>query len=560
MTLVDVVLMRAKYQPDKLVYRFLKDGESHEHTMTFRQLDQRSKSIASELQRRTSPGERVLLLVPAGLDFISSFFGTLYAGNISIPVPPPHFARIERTLNATLRVIKDANPSVVIVDSKLHSIIKHNPEIVRKFEGIHFVIVGDDIDDSSNLWERPNVSGEDLALLQYTSGSTYTPKGVMLSHNNLLSNLEAIERSMDLTEKNESVFWLPPFHDMGLIGGILQPLYSGFTVTLIPHLLFLQRPIRWLQAISKYKALTTGAPNSAYELCLKKVKPEQRDELDLSSLEIAINGAEPINVSTLNRFKKYFSSAGFRETAFIPCYGLAEATLMVAADSKLSSSGTARIGRRGLERNEVEFSSINEKDLQTLVSCGRCIDKHEIKIVNPESCQNCSENEIGEIWLKGPSVAKGYWNNVTESEYAFKGYINGTDEGPFLRTGDLGFKADGELYVTGRMKSLIIIDGKNFYPHDIERVVQNSHFAVQPLGCAAFSIEDEGREQIIILAEIRRNSNFNMNDLTTAIRNSISGEFGLSVADIRTVPLGFIPRTTSGKIKYHECKKKYLTN
>ncbi len=385
-SLVDIALWRAKNQPEKIVYRFLEDGESDERTMTFLELDQHSKTIGSLLQQHTSPGERVLILVPAGLDFITSFFGSLYAGVIAIPVPPPHYARIDKTLGATLRILNDAKPTVVILDQKLHAAIKKSPEIARKFERIHFIHVNDSLMDRSADWRHPDLTEDDLALLQYTSGSTYTPKGVMITHKNLLNNLGAIEKAMGLTEKDETVFWLPPFHDMGLIGGILQPLYSGITATLIPHLLFLQKPLRWLSAISKYKATTSGAPNFAYELCLKKVKPEQRDQLDLSSWEIAINGAEPINVKTMNDFKEYFSSCGFWETAFIPCYGLAEATLMATAASKDRPFITTGISKKGLKLNEVKITSDVEKDYHSIVSCGRCIDEHEIKIVNPKSC------------------------------------------------------------------------------------------------------------------------------------------------------------------------------
>jgi acyl-CoA synthetase (AMP-forming)/AMP-acid ligase II len=558
-SLVDILQWRSTNQPNKRIYRFLQDGEDEERTMTLGELNVRAKSIASELQKVASKGERGLILLPAGLDFIVAKLGCLCAGIIAVPVPPPHHLRIEKSIHATLRIINDAKPSLVLLHKNLSEAIKRSPQLASKFNGIHFIEFDEDLPDTSSAWRNPDISEEDIAFLQYTSGSTSAPKGVMISHKNLMSNLHAIERSMGLSETNESVFWLPPYHDMGLIGGILQPLYSGFTVTLIPHLLFLQKPVRWLNALSKYEANTSGAPNFAYELCLKKVTPEQRDQLDLSKWEIAMNGAEAVNLQTMEKFRDYFAPCGFQQNAFAPCYGLAEATLMISSISTLDTYHSVNISRTALKENKVVFHQ-DETDLQTIVGCGKCIDDHQLKIVDPITHLICQKDEIGEIWFRGPSVAQGYRERVLETECSFGARIQGTNDGPFLRTGDLGFMADGQLFVTGRIKNLIIIDGKNFYPHDIEKAVQDAHFAIEPMGTAAISSDKNGSEHLIILVETRTNSLFSQDDLISAIRKTISENFSLSVEDIQLVPRGFIPRTTSGKIKHHECKMNYLLN
>jgi acyl-CoA synthetase (AMP-forming)/AMP-acid ligase II len=558
-SLVDILQWRSTHQPNKIIYRFLQDGEDDERTMTVGELDVRSKSIASQLQKIASKGDRAIILVPAGLDFIIAKFSCFYAGIVAVPVPPPHHLRIEKSIHATVRIIHDAKPSLVILHKNLSLAIKRSPQLASKFNGIHFIELDEEMPDTSTAWNSPDISEEDIAFLQYTSGSTSTPKGVMISHKNLLSNLHAIERSMELTEDNQSVFWLPPYHDMGLIGGILQPLYSGFTVTLIPHLLFLQKPVRWLKAISKYQADTSGAPNFAYELCLKKVTPEQRDQLHLSTWQIAMNGAEPVNLQTMEKFCDYFAPCGFQQRTFAPCYGLAEATLMISSIAKRDSYQAITIDRTALQENKVVVQQ-NGTDLQTIVGCGKCIDDHQLRIVDPNTHLTCRQDEIGEIWFRGPSVARGYREKDAETEYSFGARLQETNDGPFLRTGDLGFIADGQLFVTGRIKNLIIIDGKNFYPHDIEKVVQNAHFAIEPMGSAAISCEKNGSEQLVILIETRHNTHFSQDDLIHSIRNAISEQFSLSVDDIQLVPPGFIPRTTSGKIKHHECKMKYLLN
>jgi acyl-CoA synthetase (AMP-forming)/AMP-acid ligase II len=560
-SLADVLQQRAMHQPQKLAYRLLKDGEEEEIRLTYRELDRRARAVGALLQTATQPRDRVLLLFPTGLDFIAAYFGCLYAGVIAIPLTPPHPARIEKSLAAMLRMMDDAKPAVALLNTPLFTAITAKQSVKEKFSKLRLLVTDrKDLDSWADRWAVQEMKGKDLAFLQYTSGSTTTPKGVMVSHANLLHNLSVLETSMELTVDSQIVTWLPPYHDMGLIGGILQGVYTGYTVTLIPHLLFLQRPIRWLKAISKFKATTSGGPNFAYELCLRKVKPAQRDQLDLSSWKIAFNGAEPIYHKTLEQFADFFAPCGFRREAFFPCYGLAEATLMVVGGPKWRELVRKKVRRSALENREVVAASSADTDSQTLVSSGQNLANQDLRIVDPETLSLCLPDQIGEIWVSGPSVASGYWNNTSATTAAFAAYLSDNEEGPFLRTGDLGFINDGELYVTGRLKNLIIIDGKNHYPHDLERTLGQAHPAIRPAGCAAFSIEEAGRERIVVIVEIQHRSEATPEAIHNAVRKAIAENHELKVYDIKLALPGSIPKTTSGKIKHFLCKKNYISS
>lgn len=558
-TLVDILRWRAMNQGHKFAYRFLKDGECEEDSMTYSELDQRAHSIGAELQESTKVGDRALILLSPGLDFIAAFFGCLYAKVIAVPVAPPHPARFETSLVATLRIIEDSKPAAVILNSSLFEAIQAKSQIRDQFRGIKLLVIDKESrKDWAEKWHQPDINTNDIAFLQYTSGSTSSPKGVMVSHGNLLHNLALIEESFGQTIESRTIIWLPPFHDMGLIGGILQPLYTGNQVALMPHLMFLQRPIRWLQAISQFKATTSGGPNFAYDLCLRKVRPDQRDQLELSSWEVAFTGAEPVNSKTIDQFSDFFAPCGFRREAFLPCYGLAEATLLVSGGPKAKIPIMKNLKKSGLVENKVVLSPESSVDTKVVVSCGQNIGGQKIRIVDPETKLLCPTDQIGEIWVSGPSVTKGYWNKPLETASTFEARVSGSSEGPFLRTGDLGFQLDGELYITGRLKNLIIIDGKNHYPHDLERTVEMAHPGIWPSGCAVFSIENSGIEQVIILVEIQPKLVENAADLKKAIRKAVAENHELPVYDIIPGLPGSIPRTTSGKIQHYLCKKNYL--
>ena len=557
-SLVDILQWRAMNQPHQLAYRFLLDGEYDEVCLSYQELDQRARSIAALLQSSAKVGDRALLLYPPGLDFIVAYFGCLYARIIAIPAYPPHPNRLEKTLPTILRIAADAKPSVALLTSTLFENISSQNAIKNKFGTIKLLVTDcDEVNDLTGKWQQPGIEGNDTAFLQYTSGSTTIPRGVMVTHSNLMHNLDLIEESFGLTSKSQTVFWLPPYHDMGLIG-ILQSLYTGYPVTLMPHLMFLQRPFRWLQAISRFRATCSGGPNFAYDLCIRKVKPEQREQLDLSSWEVAFNGAEPIYNKTLKQFADYFSSCGFRREAFLPCYGLAEATLMVVGAPKSRFPVTQNLMTSGLEQNQVIISPNKNEDTRTVVSCGKNMPNQKIRIVNAHTLALSPADQIGEIWVSGPSVANGYWNKPLESELTFGARLSDFNEGPFLRTGDLGFLHDGELYVTGRIKNLIISDGKNHYSHDIERTVEKSHPAIRLAGCAVFSISNSESEDIIVIAEIEHKITVKAEEVKKAIRQAVAIHHELHVDDIRLISPGGIPRTTSGKIKHYLCKTNYI--
>jgi 1-acyl-sn-glycerol-3-phosphate acyltransferase len=445
------------------------------------------------------------------------------------------------------------------------------------FQALRWLATDNVADDLAEEWREPAVSGNTLAFLQYTSGSTAAPKGVMVSHSNLLHNSAYIKEACDLTADSVAVTWLPPFHDMGLIDGIIQPLYTGFPCFLMPPQAFLQRPVRWLQAISRYRAIHSGGPNFAYELCIRKITPEQCTTLDLSSWCSAYNGAEPIRKGTLERFAEAFGAYGFRLRFFYPCYGLAEATLMVSGGLLKDEPVFCTVQAAALEQNQSVEAPKQQQHVRTLVGCGRAIPDTEILIVRPELLTQCSPGEVGEIWVSGPSVAQGYWNRPEETEQTFWAYLADTGEGPFLRTGDLGFLKDGELFVTGRLKDLIIVGGRNHYPQDIELTVEQSHPALRSSGCAAFSVDVADEECLVVVAEVERHyqpgrsrqdgePSFNpkgclppnVEGIVRAIRRAVVEEHDVRVHTVLLLKAGSIPKTSSGKIQRHACRAGFL--
>jgi amino acid adenylation domain-containing protein len=408
-------------------------------------------------------------------------------------------------------------------------------------------------------WRRPNISYDTLAFLQYTSGSTSQPKGVMLSHGNLIHNLGAIQRGFQIDSSGAGVFWLPSYHDMGLIGGILEPIYIGAQSNLMSPVSFLQRPFRWLEAISKYKATISGAPNFAYDLCVDKITPEQIETLDLSSWTLAFCGAEPIRPETLERFSRTFELCGFRNTSFYPCFGMAESTLIVSGGDGPARPRTLTIDRKSLEQDKVILATIDDENSMAMVNCGKSIIDQRIVIVNPNTLKECATDEVGEVWVTGPSVAQGYWGLEEETKNHFQAHVANTGDGPFLRTGDLGFLHEGELFITGRLKDLIIIHGSNHYPQDIEMTAESSHAALQAGSGAAFSVTDAGKEKLVIVQEVtRQNRNPNIEEVTSAVRQAIAEKHDLQVFAIVLVKPMSIPKTSSGKIQRRATKNAFL--
>lgn len=553
-SLVDLLLWRTQQQPDQRVYTFLLDGEAAEAHLTYRDLDCQARAIAAQLQAAMVPGSRVLLLYPPGLEFIAAFWGCLYAGVVAVPTYPPQRNRPDPRFQA---ILQDAQPAAALTTSSIFAHVQYQHTLASQSAQLRWIITDPDLDDAG-AWHPPLVDATTLAFLQYTSGSTAQPKGVMLTHGNLLHNLGLIQHGFQHTAESRGVIWLPPYHDMGLIGGILQPLYAGFPVTLMAPTAFLQRPFRWLDAISRFKATTSGGPNFAYDLCVRKITPEQCATLDLRSWRVAFNGAEPIRADTLDRFAAKFEPYGFCRTALYPCYGLAEATLLVTGGSPGTEPGV----RAASQHAAVESSPVSHGGLEPpriLVSSGQPVQDTQLCIVDPRQLSPCPAGELGEVWVSGPSVAQGYWNRPEETERVFRAYTADANAGPFLRTGDLGYMVGNELFVTGRLKDVIIIRGRNLYPQDIEQTVEESHPALRPGAGAAFTVERDGDEQLIVVQEVERQyRKVSIAEVAQAIRHTVAAIHAVHVAVVVLIKPGSLPKTTSGKVQRYLCRSRYI--
>lgn len=557
-TLVEILRRRALDQPGQLAYTFLLDGETDETRLTYGDLDRQARSIGAELQSLGAIGKCVLLLYPPGLDYVAAFFGCLYAGAIAVPAYPPDPVRMNRTLPRLQAIVADAQATVALTTSPILSMAEMLIDQAPDLKALRWLATNQIANDPEE-WRDPAVGGGSLAFLQYTSGSTAAPRGVMLTHSNLVHNSALIHECFGHTPESRGVIWLPPYHDMGLIGGILQPLYGGFPVTLMSPIDFLRRPLRWLQAMSRHKATTSGGPNFAYDLCVRKITREECAGLDLSSWKVAFNGSESVRFETMEQFAETFACCGFRPEAFYPCYGLAEATLIVSGGLWTAPPVTLSVSAAALGQNRVELSPPGGPDTRTLVSCGSALADQRIIIVDPEALVPCPPGQVGEIWVSGPSVAEGYWNQPEKTAETFGAYLAASHEGPFLRTGDLGVLHGGELFVIARLKDLIIIRGHNHYPQDIELTVERSHSALRPGCCAAFSVPVAGEERLVVMQEIGRQM-ADTNQVVQAIRQAVAEEHELQVYAVVLLEAGSIPKTSSGKIQRHACQAGFMSN
>lgn len=549
-TLLHLLQERAESDRGSVGYRFLTNGEDKFEELSYAQIEQKARILAAELQRRNLAGERALLLFPPGLGYIVSFFGCLMAGVVPVPAYPPDLRRAGKTIPRLRVIADDCQPKAALTT---HSILKKvRPLLFVTGQLFKMQWLSPTMAPEKGLdqWRMPEVDGSDTAFLQYTSGSTSKPKGVKVTHANLLDNLGHIERNFGHTRDSRGVIWLPPYHDMGLIGGILAPLYTGFPVTLMSPLDFIRRPIRWLRAISEYKATTSGGPNFAYELALRRTPEDQVESLDLSSWDVAFNGAEPIRPETIERFTERFQAAGFRSRAFHPCYGLAESTLIVTGKDKQDEPVRLSVDEEALNQDKVQKARSPESE-RTLISCGAPMEGLEVVVVDPRSLRRLPGDRVGEILVRGGSVADGYWNRQRATRETFAVYLPKEDggAGPYMRTGDLGFFRDGQLFVCGRSKELIIIRGRNYYPQDIERAVDGSHPALRTGCLAAFGLSEGNEERVALIAEIRQPRGTDFDDVVRAIRRAVSDKIQLKVHTIGLVPKDGVPKTSSGKIQ-----------
>jgi len=548
-SLAELLDHRAGAQPELEIYRFVQDGDHVIARLTCRELAARVHRLAGVLAGAGLVGERALLLYPPGIDFIVAFLACAYAGVIAVPVYPPQPARVAQALPGLLGILRDAQPRALLGDQLTLGLAVGVAAQLDVADRLLRIATDTITDTTTDVPAAPTATT--LAFLQYTSGSTGTPRGVALSHGNLLHNLSVIEARFEHTADSVGVIWLPSYHDMGLIGGILQPLYAGFPVALMSPLDFLRRPVNWLRAISQLSATTSGGPPFAYDLCTRTIPDRALAELDLSSWNLAFVGADAIRADVLTAFAHRFAPCGFRPEAFYPCYGLAEATLYVTGGTRAAPPSVRAIAIRDGE------------PAQPQVGCGRPSEGSELRIVDPETRTEVI-GQVGEIWVRGPSVATGYWRNPEASERAFGARLASGAPERYLRTGDLGILRDGELFVTGRIKEVIKIRGKSYYPQDLEATVAAAAPDELRRGCSAAFL-GPGEGGLVVIAELRASAlaggalpTERADSLCQRIRTAITSTFGLTVEGVALTRLGTIPKTSSGKIRRVVCRDMYL--
>jgi acyl-CoA synthetase (AMP-forming)/AMP-acid ligase II len=555
-TLVDVIQWRSRHESGLIGFTYL--GECGPIHRTYGQLGSRVRGIAATLREARLEGQPALLIYGPGLEFVEAFFGCLFAGVIAIPTYPPDPARLKRTTARLAAIARDAGARAVLTTAALSPLRTSAAASDHDLAALPWLATDDVAEITADPGDEPCVDPGAVALVQYTSGSTGEPRGVVLTHANLVHNCRMIQAGMGLAPESVVVCWLPLFHDMGLIGNVLAPVQFRMHAVLMSPLEFLHRPVRWLEEIMRWRGTVCGGPNFAYELCVRRVSAEERRRLDLRSWRVAYCGSEPVRADTLERFTETFAECGFQRKAFYPCYGLAESTLIVSGARLGRPPRTLALDRSSLSRGAA-VPAASAGPAQTLVSCGNPLLDQRVLIVEPQSHLPCSPRAIGEIWVAGPSVARGYWNHAPEDSMAFCARLAGSGRGPFLRTGDLGFIDDGELFVTGRSKDVIIVRGMNYYPQDLEATSERSHPDLRR-GCgAAFVVEKEGEECLVVIHELSAPTREGVaEEVIAAIRRAVADEHGLRVHHVVLIEARSILKTTSGKIQRRACREAFL--
>ncbi len=553
-TLVDCLRYWTEIQPDELCYAFT-DGEESETKLTYRQFDRRARAVAAKLTQMGMRGERALLLYHPGLEFITSYFGCMYAGVVAVPAYPPRRNRNTLRIQA-ISVDAQARVALTDADTRIRSLALADeaPQLTQLDW-----LATDELDLSlADSFDPQPLDPHSLAMLQYTSGSTGVPKGVMLTHQNLIFNTQLITYSFEPTRDCIGMSWLPTYHDMGLVGGVLKAMFYGRPCVLMSPMSFMTKPARWLRGISKYRVSISGGPNFAYDLCVDKITDAEIAGIDLSCWVTAFNGAEPIRAQTLERFTKRFAPYGFRAGTHYACYGMAETTLIVTGSQHGHGPVVSNYNGRALDNKRIEPCGPNDEGARAIVGCGRVLPEEEVLIVDPETLTESAPGHIGEIWVQSPSVAIGYWGNQEATDATFHAYLSDSKRGPFLRTGDLGFLEEGELFVTGRLKDLIIVRGVNRYPQDIEATVESASARIASGSVAAFGVEYAGRERLIVIAEAERARRDNWSDVIQAIRSEVTAQHELPPDAVILVRFGSMPMTSSGKIQRHASREEFL--
>lgn len=553
--LVDRCRDLAQLRGEQIAFTWLDDGEREANTLSFAQLDHRALHIAAALAARGLSGERALLAYAPGLEFIAAFLGCLYAGVIAVPISTP---RDELAAQNVLGIARDATPSVLLTDRLTR---ERGARWCSQLGPIE-VLLTESLDiPAPCVWQPATVDPRAVAFLQYTSGSTSAPKGVEVTHANMMANARMICAAFEQDERTVLASWLPLYHDMGLTGTVLQALFLGVRCVLMSPSAFIQHPVRWLRAISRYGATTSGGPDFGFRLCLQRVRDEELAQLDLSSWNVAFNGAEPVRADTLERFTERFASVGFRRTSFYPCFGLAEATLFVSGGDARASYVTLDVDSEALELGLAQPVTPQSPNAHRLVGCGRAWLDGRLLIVDPSSREECAEDVVGEICVAGPHVARGYRNRTAEHDDPFRAFL-ACGAGPFLRTGDLGFVSRGELFVTGRLKDLLIHNGRNYYPQDIEWAAGLAHEGLRPEGTVAFLADEraQSEERLVVVQEVHERlvpilaredeaSRVLQAEVSGAVRHAVVRRVGLAVWKVVLIEPRGQPRTTSGKVQ-----------
>ncbi|WP_235653568.1 fatty acyl-AMP ligase [Mycolicibacter icosiumassiliensis] len=560
-TLLDMLQRRAEQYADKVLFSFSYNGDDEDRSeLSYRELDRKARAIASTLQQQGAEGQRVLVLYRPGLEFVAAFFGCVYAGAVAVPV----HQRLAPRLTA---VVPDAKAGFVLATADTQANTKASIDELAEGHALRWNVIEDAALGDPDGWAVPAIDADSTAMIQYTSGSTRSPKGVVLTHRNLMHNLEIVRQAWQGDDTGVGVYWLPPHHDMGLIGVVLEILYSGASAVLMSPTAFIKRPMRWLEAVSRHRAVITTAPNFAFEKAVATSTPAERAALDLSNLSIAMNGGEPIRAVTLQNFAAAFAPAGFRLEAFTPVYGLAEATLLVAGGSDGAAPGVRYVDRTALSSDRVVDVAPEHPTAATLVSCGPPRGGQDVAIVDPVTHRLCGPDQVGEIWVAGPSVAEGYFGRPEETKQSFAAHLaqaDGSDStrGPFLRTGDLGFLCAGELFVAGRYQDLVTIDGHNYYPNDVEFTVQDCDPVLVSGRGAVFTVTPRPHavEQLVVVQEVDRDliGDTDLADVIDAIRATITEHHCIEAHDVVLVEHVSIPTTSSGKIQRRQCRQQFL--
>lgn len=552
-TIVDAIRNQVEQATTRTVLRFLGDQDEHELALSYVELDRQARSVAAHLQIMGAGGERALLLHQPGPAYVAALLGCFYAGVIAVPAYPPRF---NRSMERLRDLVLDAQARFALTTRVEHSRMQRHLKTEPALAALHWLATDEAIaTDASDGWQPVSARADEVAVLQYTSGSTSAPKGVMLSHANLLYNMDMLVQHNGATADDVLVTWLPPYHDMGLIGALLAPLAHNVASVVLTPAAFLQRPLRWLAAISRHRATISGGPNFAYELCVRRINETQRKSLDLSTWRVAFSGAERVRAATLERFSNMFADCGFNRRAFAPCYGLAEATLAVSFSApgqgaQLQTTDESQAPARNLTSDDAPHA---------LVSCGRPLAGCEVQVIDPQSCEPVAAGAVGELWVRSPGVAQGYWNKPELSHQVFHARLKQAPQGPdYLRTGDLGFMRDGEVFVTGRIKDLIVLRGVNHYPEDIEATVEYSHMRLRLAAGAAFAVEMAGEERLVVVQEVEAGRDPPLVEMADAIRHAVAEAHELRIHELVLTPPGTVPRTSSGKIQRNRCRELFL--